>query len=307
MRRGGQLVDQVIQGFLDYLVLENGVSENTRQAYQNDLTQFQRSLTDASGGTREWGSVTASDVRNFEADLQARKYAASSVARKIAAIRSFYKFLLGDGLVASDPTENLASPKIGKSLPKALTKSEVDALLEQPGRRATYESVRDKAMLELLYSTGMRVSELTSLNLDSVQIDGDGCRVRCVGKGSKERVVPFDSAAGESVSRYLADARPALVRTRNERALFVNRRGQRLTRQGFWLILKNYAAAADIKSPVTPHTLRHSFATHMLTGGASVRNVQELLGHANISTTQVYTHLSDQHLRDQFERTHPRA
>ncbi|HET9199859.1 MAG TPA: site-specific tyrosine recombinase XerD [Dehalococcoidia bacterium] len=301
-------MDQVIQRFLDYLVLENGVSENTRQAYQNDLNQFQRSLqADSTGEPRAWNTVTPADVRNFEADLQARKYAASSVARKIAAIRSFYKFLVGDGLVSSDPTENLASPKIGKSLPKALTKSEVDALLEQPARRTTYEAVRDKAMLELLYSTGMRVSELTSLNLDSVQIDGDGCRVRCVGKGSKERVVPFDSAAGESVTRYLVDARPALVRTRNERALFVNRRGQRLTRQGFWLILKNYAAAADIKTAVTPHTLRHSFATHMLTGGASVRNVQELLGHANISTTQVYTHLSDQHLRDQFERTHPRA
>jgi integrase/recombinase XerD len=300
-------LDQIIQKFLDYLVLENGVSENTRQAYQNDLNQFDRSLGGRQAENREWGRVTAADIRSFEADLQNRKYAVSSVARKIAAIRSFYKFLSGEGLVASDPTENLASPRIGKSLPKALTKHEVDTLLEQPGRRATYEAVRDKAMLELLYSTGMRVSELTSLDLDSIQIDGDGCRVRCIGKGSKERVVPFDSSAGESVNKYLMDARPALVRNRNERALFVNRRGQRLTRQGFWLILRNYARAAHITSAVTPHTLRHSFATHMLTGGASVRNVQELLGHANISTTQVYTHLTDQHLRDEYERAHPRA
>ena len=300
-------MDQVIQKFLDYLVLENGVSENTRQAYQNDLNQFQRSLTASESRELDWGQVSPADVRSFEADLQARKYAPSSVARKVAAIRSFYKFLAGEGLVASDPTENLASPRIGKTLPKALTKREIDALLEQPARRSTHEAVRDKAMLELLYSTGMRVSELTALNLDSLQIDRDGCRVRCVGKGSKERVVPFDPAAGESVNRYLSNARPALVRNRNEPALFVNRRGQRLTRQGFWLILKNYADKAEIKSAVTPHTLRHSFATHMLTGGASVRNVQELLGHANISTTQVYTHLTDQHLRDEYERTHPRA
>jgi integrase/recombinase XerD len=301
-------VEEVTQKFLDYLVLENGVSENTRQAYQNDLTQFHRFLGDGGpADTRDWDRVKAADVRAFEADLQARKYAPSSVARKIAAIRSFYKFLAGEGIVRQDPTENLASPKIGKNLPKALTKQEVDDLLEQPLRRSSHEAVRDKAMLDLLYTTGMRVSELTALNLDSVQIDADGCRVRCVGKGSKERVVPFDSSAGESVSRYLETSRPALVRNRNEPALFVNRRGQRLTRQGFWLILKNHAAGADIKTAVTPHTLRHSFATHMLSGGASIRNVQELLGHANISTTQVYTHLTDQRLRDEYERTHPRA
>ncbi|MEX2236073.1 MAG: site-specific tyrosine recombinase XerD [Dehalococcoidia bacterium] len=299
----------MIQKFLDYLVLENGVSENTRQAYQNDLNQLHRFL-DGSVPTpdaRDWNKVRPEDVRNFEADLLSRKYAASSVARKIAAIRSFYKFLSGEGMVQKDPTEHLASPKIGKTLPKALTKQEIDDLLEQPLLRGSHEAIRDKAMLDLLYTTGMRVSELTALDTDSVQIDADGCRVRCLGKGSKERVIPFDSSAGESVAKYLAESRPALVRDRNERALFVNRRGQRLTRQGFWLILKIYAASAQIKSPVTPHTLRHSFATHMLSGGASIRNVQELLGHANISTTQVYTHLTDQRLKDEYERTHPRA
>ncbi|MPZ23192.1 MAG: site-specific tyrosine recombinase XerD [Dehalococcoidia bacterium] len=300
-------MQQSIQRFLDYLVLENGVSDNTRQAYQNDLGQFHRFLGGDGIDNRDWNKVSAADVRGFEGNLQSRDYAASSVARKVAAIRSFYKFMSGEGMVAQDPTANLASPKIGKTLPKALTKQEVDDLLEQPLRRTSHESVRDKAMLDLLYATGMRVSELTALNLDSVQIGGDGHRVRCIGKGSKERVVPFDEGAADSLERYLEKARPALVNGRDERALFVNRRGQRLTRQGFWLILKNYAARAGIEAEVTPHTLRHSFATHMLRGGASIRNVQELLGHANISTTQVYTHLTDEHMRSEYDRTHPRA
>jgi integrase/recombinase XerD len=210
-------------------------------------------------------------------------------------------------MVASDPTETLSSPRVGKSLPKPITPEEVDELLEQPLRRSTPEAKRDKAMLELLYATGMRVTELVSLNLTDILLKDDTAYVRCMGKGAKERTVPIHTHAAEALLGYLRDARRKMVRTTTEKALFVNRRGERLTRQGFWLILKGYAQSAHIQSGVTPHTLRHSFATHMLRGGAPLRHVQELLGHANISTTQVYTQLTNDHVREVYDRAHPRA
>jgi integrase/recombinase XerD len=196
---------------------------------------------------------------------------------------------------------------VGKTLPKALSVSEIDELLEQPNKRTTPESKRDKAMLELVYATGMRVSELVSLDLDSIELHNNRATVRCLGKGGRERLIPIHEQAVRALRVYLEEARPELARSRRERALFINRRGERLTRQGFWLILKNYAKSANISSDVTPHTLRHSFATHMLRGGAPLRNVQELLGHANISTTQVYTQLTDEHVRRVYDNAHPRA
>jgi integrase/recombinase XerD len=215
--------------------------------------------------------------------------------------------LSAEGLIPLNPTEGLTSPRVGKTLPKAISPNEVDELLEQPARRATPEAKRDRAMLELLYATGMRVTELVSLNLENLQLDPRNGFVRCMGKGAKERSIPIHVHAVEALEDYLEHGRPFMVRNKNEQALFVNRRGERLTRQGFWLILKGYAKAANLSKDITPHTLRHSFATNMLRGGMPLRNVQEMLGHANISTTQVYTHLTSEHVREVYERAHPRA
>ena len=202
------------------------------------------------------------------------------MARKVAAVKSFFSYLTAEGIVPVDPTETLSSPRVGKTLPKALTVQEIDELLEQPRKRSTPEAKRDKAMLELLYATGMRVSELVGLNLDSIELRNNRATVRCVGKAGKERLIPIHEQAVHALRVYLQEGRPELCRSKREKGLFINRRGERLTRQGFWLILKNYAKASNIPSDVTPHTLRHSFATHMLRGGAPLRSVQELLGHA---------------------------
>ena len=292
--------------FLDFLSAEKGASSNTIAAYRNDLEQLADYLKARGDGSR-WEKVDRLLIQDFILDLKQRKYAETTVARKVAAIRSFFGFLAAEGILADNPTEGLASPRVGKMLPKAITPNEVDELLEQPCKRATPEARRDRAMLELLYATGMRVTELVSLDLANVSVDGKNPFVRCTGKGAKERIIPIHEQATEALAEYLTEARPLLVRNKNEKALFVNRRGERLTRQGFWLILKGYAKAANLREDVTPHTLRHSFATHMLRGGMPLRHVQEMLGHANISTTQVYTHLATEHVREVYEKAHPRA
>jgi len=292
--------------FLDFLSAEKGASNNTIAAYRNDLEQLVEYLKAHGDGSR-WEKVNRMLIQDFILDLKQRKYAETTVARKVAAIRSFFSFLSAEGILADNPTEGLASPRVGKMLPKAITPNEVDELLEQPCKRSTPEARRDRAMLELMYATGMRVTELVSLDLENISVDGKNPFVRCTGKGAKERLIPIHEQAAEAVVEYLTEARPLLVRNKNEKALFVNRRGERLTRQGFWLILKGYAKAANLRDDVTPHTLRHSFATHMLRGGMPLRHVQEMLGHANISTTQVYTHLATEHMREAYEKAHPRA
>ena len=295
-----------VSTFLDFLSAEKGASSNTIAAYRNDLEQLAEYLK-VSGNGRVWEKVDRMLIQDFILNLKQRKYAETTVARKVAAIRSFFGFLAAEGILADNPTEGLASPRVGKMLPKAITPNEVDELLEQPCKRATPEARRDRAMLELLYATGMRVTELVSLDLTNVSVDGKNPFVRCTGKGAKERVIPIHEQATEALAEYVNEARPLMVRNKNEKALFVNRRGERLTRQGFWLILKGYAKAANLRDDVTPHTLRHSFATHMLRGGMPLRHVQEMLGHANISTTQVYTHLATEHVREVYEKAHPRA
>jgi len=292
--------------FLDFLSAEKGASNNTIAAYRNDLEQLVEYLKAHGDGSR-WEKVNRMLIQDFILDLKQRKYAETTVARKVAAIRSFFSFLSAEGILADNPTEGLASPRVGKMLPKAITPNEVDELLEQPCKRSTPEARRDRAMLELMYATGMRVTELVSLDLENISVDGKNPFVRCTGKGAKERLIPIHEQAAEAVVEYLTEARSLLVRNKNEKALFVNRRGERLTRQGFWLILKGYAKAANLRDDVTPHTLRHSFATHMLRGGMPLRHVQEMLGHANISTTQVYTHLATEHMREAYEKAHPRA
>ncbi len=299
-------MDDSVGQFLQFLAVEKGASQNTIAAYRNDIQQFAAFTAGLRNG-KGWAAIDRTTVLDYMLDLQRKKYAEATVARKVAAVKSFFAFLTAEGLIPQDPTESLASPRVGKSLPKAISPQQVDELLEQPLRRNTPEAKRDKAMLELMYATGMRVTELVSLDLDSVVLRGAQPYVRCVGKGAKERSIPIHEHAAEAVQQYLLEARPRLVRSRAERALFVNRRGERLTRQGFWLILKSYARAANLPEPITPHTLRHSFATHMLKGGAPLRSVQELLGHANISTTQIYTQLAADHVREVYDRAHPRA
>ncbi|MHB8574086.1 MAG: site-specific tyrosine recombinase XerD [Dehalococcoidia bacterium] len=302
-------MEESVTQFLQFLAVEKGASQNTIAAYRNDIGQF----TTFCGGSRQtakkvsWGLVDRTRIQEYLRSLQAKDYADATIARKVAAIKSFFGFMHAEGMVTADPTESLSSPRVGKSLPKPISPEEIDELLEQPLRRSTPEAKRDKAMLELLYATGMRVSELVALNITDIILSEGSAYVRCLGKGAKERTVPIHEHAAESLLCYLRESRRKLVRVPGEKALFVNRRGERLTRQGFWLILKGYAQSAHIKSGVTPHTLRHSFATHMLRGGAPLRHVQELLGHANISTTQVYTQLTNDHVREVYDRAHPRA
>ena len=307
----------VIDGFLNHLTVERGLSANTLFAYRNDLYQFVDFLETGLGRRRRvhsWEEVDRDMVAKYGLDLRDRTLKDSTIARKIAAIKSFFAFLVEEGTIETAPTENMASPKVGRALPKALSVEEINRLLsvtrekkDSDGRPipVTPDSLRDSAMFDLLYASGLRVTELVSLNVGDVDVNNN--QVRCLGKGSKERIVPIHHEAAKSLREYMERARPRLRKRFAEQALFLNRRGDRLTRQGFWLILKGYAREADIKSTITPHVLRHSFATHMLRGGAPLRHVQEMLGHANISTTQVYTHLASDQVRDQYDKAHPRA
>jgi len=299
---------QEIQSFLDHISIEKGFSDNTLEAYRNDLNQlanFMEELAVVQGYNPKWATVDRNLLISYILNLKDRNYATTTVARKVAAVKSFFDFLVAEGTLRSDPTENLSSPKVGKSLPKPLAAAEVAALLAEPAKLSSPEAKRDEAMIELLYACGMRISELVALNMVDINL-GAGF-VRCLGKGSKERIIPIHEKAAQVIEDYIKEARPLLLRNKDEEALFLNRRGERLTRQGFWLILKAYAKAAGIEKEVTPHTLRHSFATHMLSGGADLRAVQELLGHANISSTQIYTHLTSEHVRHAYEKAHPRA
>jgi integrase/recombinase XerD len=302
-------MDDRIGHFLNFLSAEKGASDNTIAAYRNDLSQFQTYLgvIKLNGSPMDWRKINKDVIVAYVAELKGRRYAEASVARKVAAVKSFFQFLQAEGAIPGNPTESLESPRVGKTLPKPLTVQQVDELLEQPAKRKTPEALRDQAMLELLYATGLRVTELVSLDLENVSLEPTAPHARCMGKGAKERSVPIHEQAFKAVVSYLNDGRPKLVKNKAESAMFVNRRGDRLTRQGFWLILKQYAKEAAISVPVTPHSLRHSFATHMLRGGAPLRSVQELLGHANISTTQVYTQITDEHVRRVYEAAHPRA
>ncbi len=297
-----------INRFLTYLSVEKGFSDNTLDAYKNDLTQlagFADEEAKKTGVSPSWVGFNRQDMLSYQLHLKERNYAATTLARKVAAAKSFFKFMVAEGRLTENPTQNVASPNVGRVLPKPISHAKVMKLLEQPAKLSTPEAKRDKAMLHLLYASGMRVSELISLNIEDVDTKGDF--VRCLGKGNKERIIPIYRQASLAVEEYLKEARPRLARTDAEKAMFLNRRGQRLTRQGFWQILKGHAKAAGLNEEITPHTLRHSFATNMLSGGADLRSVQELLGHANISTTQVYTHLTSEHVRRSYEKSHPRA
>ncbi len=302
------MLDQGVRDFLVYLTTVKGFSANTSEAYRSDMTQLTEWLADPSedlAPAESWADVSRDHLLGFVSHLKSREYATTTIARKIAAVKSFFSYMTTHDLLESDPSEGLSSPKVGRALPSPLGVDEVESLLNQPRGKTTPEAMRASAMLELLYATGMRVSELVSLSVADVNLD-EGY-VRCRGKGYKERIIPVYPEAIRALRVYIDEARPRLRRRRDEPALFLNRRGNRLTRQGFWLLLKSLAAEAGITHSITPHTLRHSFATHLLRGGAALRHVQELLGHSSISTTQIYTRLAHDQLRDEYDRAHPRA
>ena len=300
---------EAIDSFLNYLAVEKGYSENTTAAYRNDLAglaDFAETEASKQGYTPSWANFSRQSMLSYLLELKERGYVATTMARKVAAARSFFSFLVAEGVIKANPTENMSSPSVGKALPKPIPINKVRLLLEQPAKLSTSEAKRDRAMLELLYASGMRISELVALNLGDVNTEGDYF-VRCFGKGRKERIIPIYEQIAITVKKYVEEDRPKLAHSKKDKALFLNARGERLTRQGFWQKLKEYAKSAGLDAQVSPHTLRHSFATHMLSGGADLRSVQELLGHANISTTQVYTHLTTEHVRRTYDKSHPRA
>ncbi len=299
---------EMISDFLTFLAAERGCSENTISAYRTDLSQFKEYLQRRYWILDEdlWRRVEKGDILSYIMYLKGdREYAAATTARKIAAIRSFFHFLVAEGVTKDDPTATLDSLRVRKHLPKPISVEEVNRLLAEPGKSSNHKALRDRAILELLYATGMRVSELISLRVDDVNLAS--ASVRCWGKGSKERVIPMHPQAVAALRDYLEKARAHLVKDAGENTLFLNMRGRPLTRQGLWLIFKKYAERAGLPSHVTPHTMRHSFATHMLDRNADLINVQKLLGHTSISTTQVYTHVSSERLREVYDESHPRA
>ena len=290
-------MEDTVTHFLDYLQRERSFSANTVAAYRNDLVQLKDFLLEQgvqvhNGHGEAWETVKSATVQAYITDLKSKTYSQATVARKIASVKSFFHFLQEKGHVHADPTEGLSSPGVRRALPKTVLSSEMAELLAQPLRKDSPESRRDWAMLSLLCATGVRVTELIKLNTDDLVMDANFPYVRCVGRGAKPRLIPLESDVMAVLQEYVTTARDRLVRHPDELALFLNRRGERLTRQGFWLILKGYAKAAGIKSEITPHILRHTFATVMLQSGKlNLRELQECLGHASITTTQVYTQL----------------
>jgi len=287
------------------MTVERGVSANTLSAYRNDLNQLMEFLDSRRPAPSSWADVSERTMSDYVLYLHELGYSETTRARKIASSKSLFGFLISEDEIEGSPAANIGAPKVGRSLPKPLTVEEMERLLSIPASLSTPEGLRDQAMLELLYATGMRVSELTALDLDDV--DSAGGYVRCFGKGGKERVIPIHERAARLLGAYVEEARLPLLGEKTSAALFLNRRGNRLTRQGFWLILKGYSDKAGLNGKVTPHTLRHSFATHLLRGGAPLRHVQELLGHASITTTQVYTHVTSEHVRSEYDFAHPRS
>ena len=273
----------LVEAFLRHLEAEKRFTGNTLSAYRNDLRQLQAYLAEL--GIAPTG-VDRGVVTGFVVRLAERAYSPASRARKLAAVKAFFAFLYKSGKIATNPAAGIGSPRVGRHAPQTISIDDVDRLLAAPGRRTSPEALRDRAMFALLYATGMRVSELVSLDVESLDV-AEGA-LRCTGRAGRQRVLTFDDKSREMLRIYLQRARPRLAREDAERALFLNHRGDRLTRQGFWLLMKSYAGDAGISSAITPHTLRHSFAAHLLGRGALLREVQVKLGHANISTTQMY-------------------
>lgn len=288
---------------MEYLIVELGLSANTRQAYERDLRLFCKTL--GFKNTDALVNVNREQITGYMTQLKEKGLAAATIARKLAAIKAFYRFMTAEGYMDANPAEVVEAGTKGIKLPRVLSEDEVVRLLNQPDI-TTAEGFRDRTMLEVLYATGMRVSELINLTLERVDLNMK--YIIAFGKGSKERIVPLGSVAAEFLQRYLEKVRPKLTHAdRNTNIVFLAFGGHELTRQRFWQIIRAYGRKANINKALTPHILRHSFATHLLDNGADLRSVQELLGHSDISTTQIYTHLTNKRLRDIYAKAHPRA
>lgn len=291
-----------VDGYIAFIKLEKGLSEHTEFGYESDLVQCARYL--AKQGLSGWMSVSGDDISHWIASLSVDEYTVASIARKLTAVRMLADWMVRENLRKDNFTELLSAPKMMRKLPGTLSADEVGRLLEAPSME-TPQGLRDRAMFELMYSSGLRVSELTGLLLQA--IDEESGFLRIYGKGSKERIVPVGSKALEAIRNYLAAGRPHLVRAKTGSELFLSNRGTAISRKTVWYNIKQHAAAAGIEKPVKPHLLRHSFATHLLAGGADLRVIQEMLGHSDIATTQIYTAVEGRRLLDQHDQFHPRS
>ncbi len=297
--------EELLLDFLAHLELERGMARNTLQSYRSDLLQFGTFLAERGRTAEDAGPADVSDFLTALARGKGRPAATTAtIQRKAASLRSFYRYLRREGVREADPTAKLTSPRKSRKLPRVLGRAEVQRLLDQP-KGTDPIAMRDRAILELMYACGLRASETTDLEVGHVDLVDHVVRAR--GKGSKERLVPVGRTAARAVADYLRRGRPQLVGERTQSHLFVNFRGGQLTRQGLYKIIGRHAKSAGLEHKMSPHTLRHTFATHLLAGGCDLRSVQEMLGHADVSTTQLYTHLSNQHIKDAYFKAHPRA
>jgi integrase/recombinase XerD len=294
-------MDALVQKFVNFLEKDKKLSLNTLQSYRRDIEQYITYLK--SMNVKNISSTNKTTVIAYLLHLQKKGRATSTISRSLASIRSYYQYLTKSKVIDVNPTVGLESPKVEKKLPQILSTQEVELLLEQP-KCVDLKGYRDKAMLELLYATGIRVSELISLDINDISLDMGF--VRC-NKGARERIIPIGTIAISALQDYLKNARNLLIQNKDETALFVNINGRRLTRQGFWKIVKQYKSLAKINKEITPHTLRHSFAAHLLENGADLRSIQEMLGHSDISSTQIYTQIAKNKIKDIYIKTHPRA
>ncbi len=295
-------MNNLVDEFIHFLSVERGLAENTLSSYRRDLLTFIEFLK--SKKINSFQEISRADLSDYLFMLRTKGRAPSTISRNLASIRTFCQFMIKEGFINNDPSSELESPKQVKKLPDVLSFSEVEILLNQPDNGCP-RGLRDRAMIEMLYATGIRVSEL--IDLDRTHADINNGYILCVGKGNKERIIPLGSIAIKVLKEYLENVRPNLIKNESETALFVNHHGRRLTRQGFWKIIKKYATKAGVSKSITPHTLRHSFATHLLENGADLRSVQEMLGHSDISTTQIYTQITKKKLKSIYSKTHPRA
>ena len=295
-------MDALISQFLDYVILERGLSENTRQAYAADLTSFRNFIKKRN--VRRFNDVIRKQILDYLMEEKERGLSVNSISRRLVAIKVFFAYLQNEGLLDSNVTEAMDSPRLWKVLPGVLSLKEVERLLRAPvgnGRAV----LRDRALLEVLYATGLRVSEIAGLTCEAIHFDAG--YIRCMGKGNKVRIVPFGGQAQRMLMHYFEEGRPLFVKPGSGAQVFLTYRGTGFTRKGIWKLIKHYAKSAGIEKPVSPHTLRHSFASHLLANGAPLRVIQEMLGHADIATTQVYTHIDESRLRHVHATFHPRA
>ena len=293
-------MEEQLNLFFGFLENDKKVSLNTLQSYKRDLKQFEKYIED---NGENYVEITDDGIREYIEHMQEIGKKPSTISRGLASIRSFYQYEAKNKVVEKDPTEGIQSPKIEKRVPSVLTSSEVALLLDQP-KDVDLKGTRDKAMLEFAYATGMRVTEIISLNVEDVNLETGYATCR---NGKKERTVPMGNMSLKALKEYVVDARPTMIKDENEKALFVNVNGQRLTRQGFWKIIKYYKDQAHIDKDITPHVLRHSFATHLLQNGADLKSIQMMLGHSDISSTQVYMQFQDESLKNVYKKAHPRA